>query len=150
MSPPVRPIKDRIHDSVNITDTGFDTPCWLWKKSLIWSGYAKTWYQGKTVAAHRLSYEVFIGPIPDGLQVDHLCKIKHCVNPEHLEPVTPRTNVMRADTVAARNAAKTHCGEGHEYAGDNLLIVQTTGERRCRTCTNETARQYRNRQRGKL
>jgi hypothetical protein len=73
------------------------------------------------------------GPIPDGLHLDHLCKVRNCVRPSHLEAVTPRENVMRSDGVASLNARKTHCKRGHPFSGRNLY-VRPNGERACRKC----------------
>ena len=78
--------------------------------------------------AHRVAYELQVGPIPVGLQLDHLCRVRSCVNPAHLEPVTSAENTRRG-----LRAMKTHCPQGHPYAGENLLI-RPTGQRRCRTC----------------
>jgi len=78
--------------------------------------------------AHRWSYEYFVGPIPDGLVIDHLCRNRSCVNPDHLEPVTQQTNIRRG----RGNPTKTHCPHGHPYSGDNLRIYK--GARFCRTC----------------
>ena len=74
-----------------------DTGCWEWTLKLTERGYARCCRRGEKSRAHRLAYETFIGPIPEGLQVDHLCHVRHCCNPEHLEAVTNRENVMRGD-----------------------------------------------------
>lgn len=111
--------------------------CWIWTGSLDRHGYGQFWHQKKLRQAHRWSYERFVGPIPAGLTLDHLCRTPACVNPEHLEPVTQGENTLRGDTFQARNAAKTHCPRGHLLAGDNLRR-RHDGHRACREC--DTAR----------
>lgn len=87
----------------------------------------------KTRYVHRISYETFVGPIPEGLTIDHLCKNRACINPAHLEPVTLRENLLRGDTFQAANAQKSHCDRGHRLDGDNLYVT-TSGSRNCRIC----------------
>jgi len=94
------------------------------------------------VGAHRWSYEHFVGPIPKGLQLDHLCRNRACVNPSHLEPVTPRENVMRGEGPASVNARKTRCDKGHPLTGENVGIHGTTGNRYCRACRKAAAAAY--------
>ncbi len=80
----------------HIEDHGHDTPCWIWQRSQVGTtGYGKINRKGKTYRAHRLYYEQAFGPVPDGLQLDHLCRQKACVRPSHLEAVSPQTNVRR-------------------------------------------------------
>ena len=107
--------------------------CVFWTAGTTWNGYGLFWVNGRHVYAHRWAYEYFKGPIPDGLQLDHLCRNRSCVNPAHLEPVTQRENLLRGNTHAATNSAKTHCPKGHEYAGANLYTYPD-GRRDCRTC----------------
>lgn len=90
---------------------------------------------GKTQLAHRVVYEALVAPIPPGLQLDHLCRVRDCLNPKHLEPVTLKENIRRG---RSSNSEKTHCPQGHPYSGENLWISATTGARLCATCTRET------------
>lgn len=113
--------------------------CWLWTGRLSSRGYALTRVGTKTVRAHRVIYELFKGPIPKGLEPDHTCKLKGCVNPEHLEPVTHQINVQRGQlgaTTKARCVAITHCPRGHEYTTANTSIIMNRGYacRNCKTC----------------
>lgn len=88
--------------------------CWLWT-AVRRNGYGIVRLNGANVNAHRAVYRLLRGPIPDGMQLDHLCRVRACVNPDHLEPVTQRENIMRGVGYSARNARKTHCPRGHEY-----------------------------------
>ena len=111
------------------------TGCWLWTASKDGNGYGLFSGRpgGASIRAHIWSYEYHVGPVPDGLQLDHLCRKRACVNPEHLDPVTSRVNSLRGDTVYAANAAKTHCKRGHEFTPENTHIT-TQGSRSCKTC----------------
>lgn len=91
--------------------------CWVWPRALDFDGYTKVYFYGKQVRTHVASYETFKGPIPPGLEPDHLCRNRPCINPEHLEAVTHRVNVLRGEGIAAKNARKTHCRKGHLYDG---------------------------------
>lgn len=93
--------------------------------------------------AHRLAYTLVVGPIPDGLTLDHLCKHTLCCNPAHMEPVTQAENVRRGDSPFAINARKTHCDGGHELAGDNLWVNPRNGQRRCKACARASDRRRR-------
>lgn len=111
--------------------------CWLWTASLNRTGYGQFMDVDKVKrVAHRVAYAALIAPIPTGLQLDHLCRVRRCVNPGHVEPVTQTENLHRGETFTARNAAVTHCPQGHPYAGDNLY-VPPKGGRYCRQCARE-------------
>jgi len=118
----------RFWSKVNKTDT-----CWLWTACIQTGGYGLSWYNGRNVLAHRLSYELLKGEIPKGLTIDHLCRVRHCVNPDHLEVVTNKENVLRGEGLSAINSRKTHCKRGHPLSGDNLYR-HPKGERHCRAC----------------
>ena len=120
--------------------------CWHWTAYTNEKGYGQFHVDGRLVKAHRWSYEHFVGPIPEGLQIDHLCRVRNCVNPHHLEPVTGRENVLRGESPGAINAVKTHCPQGHPYDAENTY--RWRGKRRCRTCRAQ-ARAYRARKRAK-
>lgn len=108
--------------------------CWLWKKSKDSCGYGQFYLNGKVRRSHRISYELYKGEIPQGLQLDHLCRVRHCCNPEHLEVVTNQENSVRG-LGGYHNKIKTHCPRGHEYSGNNLRVYRNY--RHCRTCAKE-------------
>jgi hypothetical protein len=123
------PFEDRFWQYVRKTDT-----CWEWT-----AGGRKRYGlfnlgggRGQ-ISAHRLSYMLIKGEIPDGLTLDHLCRNPSCVNPDHLEPVTSGVNTLRGDSVTSVNNRKTHCNRGHSFSGVNL-ILRPTGGRDCLTC----------------
>ena len=110
--------------------------CWIWNGWIENNGYARFSVGQERWGAHRWAYERYVGPIPQGLALDHLCRVRACVNPDHLEPVTWAENLRRSDkTHAAKNRSKTHCKRGHSLSGKNLSI-QNDGSRRCLACHN--------------
>lgn len=131
----------RFWNKVNKTET-----CWLWTAGKA-AGYGRFMFEGRNVLAHRWAYENARGSVPEGLTLDHLCRTKHCVNPDHLEAVPGAVNNSRAAnsgrpqgsrssrTIFTRNSEGlwTHCVAGHEYVGDNLY-VRPSGVRDCRKC----------------
>lgn len=108
--------------------------CWMWSGPRHGEGYGKT---GKNGLAHRVVYEALVGPIPDGMQLDHLCRNTGCVRPDHLEPVTRKENILRGESPHAKNARKTHCPKGHPLDG-----TERKG-RNCKTCRREANRALR-------
>lgn len=120
--------------------------CWHWTGPLFSNGYGAFWSGKRNVRAHRAMYELLIGEIPAGLALDHFCRVRHCVNPAHLEPVTLAENNRRA----ARNPHATHCPKGHELSPENTCLERNGRYRRCRTCVREYARAYRAKRRALL
>lgn len=113
------------------------TGCWMWMSWIDKCGYGKMAGPGHSQLAHRCSYEHFVGPIPAGMELDHKCRNRWCINPSHLEPVSGYENQRRGDGIGGRNLRKTHCPSGHPYSGDNLIQrVQRNGRinRQCRSC----------------
>lgn len=109
--------------------------CVLWAGSTNRDGYGMFTWLRKQWLVHRLAYALAEGPIPDGYTIDHLCRVRACVNPPHLEPVTIRVNTLRGDTINADHTSRTHCPKGHELAGGNLRPSQLRrGWRACLTC----------------
>lgn len=115
-----------------------DNGCWEWRARLSHNGYGRFFIGSRTdksrreVPAHRFSYQIYNGIIPRGLEIDHLCRKPNCVNPEHLEAVTKRENLIRGTGFIAINAAKTHCKHGHEFIPENIYWVGTS--RSCKIC----------------
>lgn len=121
--------------------------CWLWSGATTKAGYGVLNLSRKVHLAHRMSYELFIGPIPEGLQLDHLCRIRCCVNPKHLEPVTNQENARRGlggKWFGKIQSAKTHCPFGHEYSQENTMLQK--GHRLCRTCRRRRWHEWKGRQ----
>lgn len=121
----------RFWAKVNLNDSG----CWEWTAYLAQGyGHFRINQPRSTPLTHRLAYETLVGPVPHGLDLDHLCRNRACCNPEHLEPVSRRVNLLRGETFPAWNAIKTHCPEGHPYDGDNLIIREKKDGRSSREC----------------
>lgn len=129
---------ERFYASVSIADTG----CVQWNRGKDKDGYglfrvgSRTDGTRRSVRAHRWSYEKFVGPIPRGLQIDHLCRNRSCVNHEHLEPVSQLENTRRG-----YRATATHCKHGHELSGTNLSYSKS-GKRICNECRRRRGREF--------
>lgn len=119
-----------------ITESG----CWIWNGYINPHGYGIIFVHGKRERTHRTMYELLRGSIPSGLQLDHLCRVRCCVNPAHIEAVTKKVNVLRGVSFSAVNARKTHCPSGHLLEGDNLTADQLRiGKRRCAACKRKSS-----------
>ncbi len=118
--------------------------CWIWRWSRFRTNDYGHWLiNGKHHLAHRFAYEALVGPIPPGHDLDHLCRVKACCNPAHLEPVTRSENLRRGvgpRLTRARQAAKTHCPQGHEYTPENTRQIRGKKGRLCRECGRQECR----------
>lgn len=117
--------------------------CWIWTGAICGHGYGNFHAYGKYYRAHRFAYEYFVGKIGPNLDLDHLCRNRKCVNPRHLEPVSRQENLLRGDTIVAKQAQQTHCIHGHEF-NDANTYHDSRGRRHCRKCKVIRQRKYRN------
>jgi len=133
----MKSVIERFLNKIDVSDD-----CWEWKACKNNRGYGVFTIKHKNILAHRYIYEYYHGMICPDLTIDHLCRNHACVNPEHLEQVTQRENVLRGFSKQAENAKKTHCIHGHEFTEENTYI-RTVGGRACRTCSLYGNRKYR-------
>lgn len=112
--------------------------CWVWTAGTFSSGYGSFWLKGRMRHAHRVAWHWMRGPVPEGMTLDHLCRNRACVNPDHLEPVTHQVNILRGVGASAQHARKTHCPQGHAY--DEANTEWYGNRRRCITCRREHQR----------
>ncbi len=141
MAPRARPLAERLWPKV---DRRGPDECWLYKGFVDKLGYGRIRvgdHPTRAIGVHRAAYELLVGPIPEGLTLDHLCRKPSCVNPAHLEAVTVRVNTMRGMGPAAVNARQTHCRRaGHPLSGDNLFVTKR-GYRSCMACNRDRQRE---------
>lgn len=122
-------LPERWSSRITVDESG----CWIWTGALDGQGYGSTKHDGKLTCAHRAIYETLVGEIPPWLQCDHICRVRRCVNPVHIELVSQRENTLRGVGHTAVNAVKTHCKRGHLF--DEANTIRLSGDRRqCRTC----------------
>lgn len=124
-----RTIEERLSACVRIEDDG----CWIWTLAPDRSGYGRMKVGTVGRIAHRAVYEALVGPIREGFVVDHICRVRSCVNPAHLRLLTPAENTLIGESFSAKNRRKTHCPQGHAYDNGNTLVLNS-GSRACRAC----------------
>lgn len=128
--------------------------CWIWTAYIGVGGYGQFSTQDPdytTRYTHRLSWLLLRGPVPEGTELDHLCRVPACVNPDHLEPVSHLVNLLRGETEARRRKSKTHCIRGHELTPENTRVrPRGHGQRHCKTCDRESIRDWYARNRDRL
>lgn len=114
-----------------------NTGCWLWLRAIGADGYGRVSISGRTRLAHRASWELHVGPIPSGLVIDHKCRVRSCVNPDHLRVTTIGDNVRCGEGPTGQHLRATHCIRGHAFDEANTYRYKKTGWRMCRTCQRE-------------
>lgn len=129
---------DRLAAKVSIDP---ESGCWLFTGYRTPNGYGRFSINGNAIYAHRAAYMLHVGPIPDGLVIDHLCRVRSCVNPQHLEATTQQENILRGESLSAVGLRTNRCKHGHEYTGANTHILPD-GKRRCRRCNADRRREY--------
>lgn len=131
------PWPDRILAKSSVDESG----CWIWQMKIDRHGYGKITVMGKQCLAHRISYEQFMGSIPDSKPLDHLCRVRCCVNPFHLEPVSDAENALRGNSPNIVAFRENRCRKGHPMTKDNVYVEQKG--RRCRRCYLQWKRDFR-------
>lgn len=121
--------------------------CWEWTAARDSNDYGRVRWEGSAALAHKVIWELLVGPVPEGLELDHLCRNPPCVNPDHLEPVTHAENIRRgmwSKGRAAQQVARTACANGHEYTEETLYVPPASSprQRQCRICRLEAKRRY--------
>ena len=140
-----RPIEERLSENFVVDESG----CHVWTAGKCRSGYGRIRFGSSIKQAHRIAYELKFGPIQEGLCLDHLCRNRSCINPDHLRPVTWRENTLApgSESLTKMYADRTHCKHGHELTPDNLesYPLRTRGVRMCKECGYRRQREYQQR-----
>ena len=123
-----------------------ESGCLVWLGETEKGGYGQVWWKGGKRLIHRVIYELIKGPIPKGMVIDHLCRVRSCISTDHLEVVTHRQNILRSTGLAAQNSVKTQCRNGHPFSGENTYVYPN-GERSCRACGRAAFRKWYERKR---
>ena len=131
-------VLERFWDKVEVNQI---TNCWNFT-SMLRNGYGRFKINNKILSAHRFAYEINKGKIPEGLKLDHLCRNPSCVNPDHLEIVTQKENVLRGIAPSALAVRNNKCIRGHDLTGMNLYVSKTNNERICKECCKIRRREY--------
>lgn len=131
-------IKKRL---MNLSYPEPNTGCFIWIGATYNNGYGFININKRSVSAHRLSYFVHKGIIPENFIVDHLCNNKYCINPHHLEAKSQKDNLLRSNSASTLNILKTHCDKGHEFSNENTRLNKQ-GSRECIACLNERKKKY--------
>jgi len=126
----------KTQERYRVEDRGYSGgPCWIWQRHINDQGYGVIRGADRQSRAHRVVYEEMIGPIPEGLELDHLCRVRSCVNPAHLEPVTHAENMRRGNSPASVTRREQRCRRGHDLTlAESVYVVPKTGKRLCRVC----------------
>lgn len=130
-------VEERLAMFTSVMETG----CHIWTGRIYSQGYGQIYFDGRNQTAHRVAYILRFGAIPDGLVIDHLCRNRACVNPDHLEAVSNKENILRGEAPSALNLRKTHCKQGHEFTKVNTYL--RSAGRMCRICHADTERRRR-------
>lgn len=129
-------VRSKVIDRLKAMTTIDENGCWLWSGTDRGHGYCQMKIDGRAYSVHRAAYEALVGPIPEGMQIDHLCRVRRCGNPAHLEAVTSQENIRRS---RAATPPKTHCKNGHMFNEQNTR-TSPRGHRECRACDREKHR----------
>jgi hypothetical protein len=130
---------DRFNKKYSIDSNG----CHIWIGSKTHDNYGQFWYKKRLWLAHRAAYEIWVGKIPEGMTIDHICENTLCVNPNHLQVMTLKENILKSNGISAIHARKTHCINGHLLSDDNVRYRKDTFGRQCRECKRINDRKYR-------
>jgi len=139
--PNIQLLTDRYRKRIAIDP---ETECWLWQGKKSSTGRGSVRLMGRIVSTHRLFFELFIGPVPHGMELHHKCRVAHCCNPDHLSVVTRLSHRRLHGRYRSANQEKSQCKRGHPFDSDNTYIEVKNGatRRHCRTCRKEYARLY--------